>query len=55
MPEEAVLEMKANFKLPDVSDPFIDDVMWIELQREEAQRLVDMSVLANIIFLCDMQ
>uniref|UniRef100_A0A6I8P6L3 Heteroous nuclear ribonucleoprotein U like 1 n=1 Tax=Ornithorhynchus anatinus TaxID=9258 RepID=A0A6I8P6L3_ORNAN len=39
VPDHAVLEMKANFTLPDAGD-FLDEVLFIELQREEADRLV---------------
>uniref|UniRef100_A0A8C9EB09 B30.2/SPRY domain-containing protein n=1 Tax=Phocoena sinus TaxID=42100 RepID=A0A8C9EB09_PHOSS len=39
VPDHAVLEMKANFMLPDVGD-FLDEVLFIELQREEADKLV---------------
>ncbi|KAK2091908.1 Heteroproteinous nuclear ribonucleoprotein U-like protein 1 [Saguinus oedipus] len=38
VPDRAVLEMKANFTLPDVGD-FLDEVLFIELQREEADKL----------------
>ncbi|XP_069764791.1 heterogeneous nuclear ribonucleoprotein U-like protein 1 [Narcine bancroftii] len=39
VPDHAVLEMKANFTLP-VVDDFLDDVSYIELQKEESQKLV---------------
>ncbi|MFT7798399.1 heterogeneous nuclear ribonucleoprotein U-like protein 1 isoform X1 [Arapaima gigas] len=39
VPDHAVLEMKANFVLPEPGD-FLDDVNFIELQREEADKLV---------------
>ncbi|XP_072464284.1 heterogeneous nuclear ribonucleoprotein U-like protein 1 isoform X2 [Notamacropus eugenii] len=39
VPDHAVLEMKANFTLPSVGD-FLDEVLFIELQREEADKLV---------------
>ncbi|XP_035205798.1 uncharacterized protein LOC118180854 [Stegodyphus dumicola] len=39
VPDQAVLEMKANFKLPEVSDIF-DDVIYTELPKEEAEKLV---------------
>uniref|UniRef100_A0A4X2K6C8 Heteroous nuclear ribonucleoprotein U like 1 n=1 Tax=Vombatus ursinus TaxID=29139 RepID=A0A4X2K6C8_VOMUR len=39
VPDHAVLEMKANFTLPNVGD-FLDEVLFIELQREEADKLV---------------
>ncbi|ELU18138.1 hypothetical protein CAPTEDRAFT_184820 [Capitella teleta] len=40
VPEEAVLEMKANYSLPQDSDQHIDEIMWIELDRDEAEKLV---------------
>lgn len=39
VPDSAVLEMKANFKLPEVCDIF-DEVLFTELERAEADRLV---------------
>ncbi|XP_067261799.1 heterogeneous nuclear ribonucleoprotein U-like protein 1 isoform X1 [Chanodichthys erythropterus] len=39
VPDHAVLEMKANFVLPDAGE-FLDEVRFIELQREEADALV---------------
>ncbi|XP_043926654.1 heterogeneous nuclear ribonucleoprotein U-like protein 1 [Protopterus annectens] len=39
VPDSAVLEMKANFKLPEAGE-FLDEVIYIELQKEEAERLV---------------
>uniref|UniRef100_A0A671RNI0 Heterogeneous nuclear ribonucleoprotein U-like protein 1 n=1 Tax=Sinocyclocheilus anshuiensis TaxID=1608454 RepID=A0A671RNI0_9TELE len=39
VPDHAVLEMKANFVLPEVGD-FLDEVTYVELQREEADELV---------------
>ncbi|XP_066514710.1 heterogeneous nuclear ribonucleoprotein U-like protein 1 [Hoplias malabaricus] len=39
VPDHAVLEMKANFVLPEAGD-FLDDVIFVELQREEADALV---------------
>ncbi|KAM5297189.1 heterogeneous nuclear ribonucleoprotein U-like protein 1 isoform 3-T3 [Glossophaga mutica] len=39
VPDHAVLEMKANFTLPDIGD-FLDEVLFIELQRDEADKLV---------------
>uniref|UniRef100_A0A4W5QY41 Heterogeneous nuclear ribonucleoprotein U-like 1 like n=1 Tax=Hucho hucho TaxID=62062 RepID=A0A4W5QY41_9TELE len=39
VPDHAVLEMKANFVLPEAGE-FLDDVTFIELQREEADTLV---------------
>ncbi|KAG8184443.1 hypothetical protein JTE90_026361 [Oedothorax gibbosus] len=39
VPDHAVLEMKANFKLPEVNDIF-NDVVYTELQKEDAEKLV---------------
>ncbi|XP_064359023.1 heterogeneous nuclear ribonucleoprotein U-like protein 1 isoform X2 [Dromaius novaehollandiae] len=39
VPDHAVLEMKANFTLPEAGD-FLDAVLFVELQRDEADRLV---------------
>ncbi|XP_067831174.1 heterogeneous nuclear ribonucleoprotein U-like protein 1 [Heptranchias perlo] len=39
VPDHAVLEMKANFTLPE-ADEFLDDVTYIELQKEESLKLV---------------
>uniref|UniRef100_A0AAY5F5Q2 Uncharacterized protein n=1 Tax=Electrophorus electricus TaxID=8005 RepID=A0AAY5F5Q2_ELEEL len=39
VPDHAVLEMKANFVLPEAGD-FLDEVIFIEQQREEADALV---------------
>uniref|UniRef100_A0A8C1IH63 Heterogeneous nuclear ribonucleoprotein U like 1 n=1 Tax=Cyprinus carpio TaxID=7962 RepID=A0A8C1IH63_CYPCA len=39
VPDHAVLEMKANFVLPEVGE-FLDDVTFVELQREEADALI---------------
>ncbi|XP_047247327.1 heterogeneous nuclear ribonucleoprotein U-like protein 1 isoform X1 [Girardinichthys multiradiatus] len=39
VPDHAVLEMKANFTLPEPSD-FLEDVAFVELHREEAEKLV---------------
>ncbi|KAL8219774.1 UNVERIFIED_CONTAM: Heteroproteinous nuclear ribonucleoprotein U-like protein 1, partial [Gekko kuhli] len=39
VPDHAVLEMKANFSLPEAGD-FLDSVVYIELQRDEAEKLV---------------
>ncbi|XP_078517180.1 heterogeneous nuclear ribonucleoprotein U-like protein 1 isoform X2 [Lissotriton helveticus] len=39
VPDHAVLEMKANFALP-VAGEFLSDVIYIELQKEEAEILV---------------
>uniref|UniRef100_A0A3Q2GG10 Heteroous nuclear ribonucleoprotein U like 1 n=1 Tax=Cyprinodon variegatus TaxID=28743 RepID=A0A3Q2GG10_CYPVA len=39
VPDHAVLEMKANFTLPEPCD-FLEDVAFVELQREEAEKLL---------------
>ncbi|XP_068172711.1 heterogeneous nuclear ribonucleoprotein U-like protein 1 isoform X2 [Antennarius striatus] len=39
VPDHAVLEMKANFTLPEACD-FLEDVMFIELQQDEAESLL---------------
>ncbi|TSP36087.1 Heterogeneous nuclear ribonucleoprotein U-like protein 1 [Bagarius yarrelli] len=39
VPDHAVLEMKANYVLPE-SGEFLDEVIFIELQREEADALI---------------
>ncbi|XP_074786865.1 heterogeneous nuclear ribonucleoprotein U-like protein 1 [Athene noctua] len=39
VPDHAVLEMKANFTLPEAGE-FLDAVLFVELQREEAETLV---------------
>uniref|UniRef100_A0A3B3TC97 Uncharacterized protein n=1 Tax=Paramormyrops kingsleyae TaxID=1676925 RepID=A0A3B3TC97_9TELE len=39
VPDHAVLEMKANFVLPEAGE-FLDDVAFVELQREDADKLV---------------
>ncbi|XP_045072636.1 heterogeneous nuclear ribonucleoprotein U-like protein 1 [Coregonus clupeaformis] len=39
VPDQAVLEMKANFLLPEPSD-FLEEVVFVELQRDEAYKLV---------------
>ncbi|KAM6389928.1 LOW QUALITY PROTEIN: heterogeneous nuclear ribonucleoprotein U-like protein 1 [Rhynochetos jubatus] len=39
VPDHAVLEMKANFTLPEAGE-FLDAVLYVELQREEAEALV---------------
>ncbi|XP_040179190.1 heterogeneous nuclear ribonucleoprotein U-like protein 1 isoform X3 [Rana temporaria] len=39
VPDSAVLEMKANFSLPEAGD-FLDEVTYIEMQKEEAEQLV---------------
>ncbi|KAJ0063737.1 hypothetical protein NL108_006676, partial [Boleophthalmus pectinirostris] len=39
VPDHAVLEMKANFTLPEVCD-FLEEVTFTELQREDAEKLL---------------
>ncbi|CAE1294447.1 HNRNPUL1 [Acanthosepion pharaonis] len=41
VPEEAVLEMKANFSLPDESSKLFDSIEYIELPKEKALKLVE--------------
>lgn len=41
VPEEAVLDMKANFKLPPENDENFDYIEFIELPREKATPLVE--------------
>lgn len=41
VPEEAVLDMKANFKLPAENDDNFDYIEYVELPREKAMPLVD--------------
>lgn len=38
--ESALLEMKANFSLPEDSDGLFDRIDFIELQKDVAQQLV---------------
>ena len=40
VPEEAVLEMKLNYSLPSESDPHVDEIMWVELDRDKSEVLV---------------
>ena len=40
VPEDAVKEMKANYVLPSEGEPFIDEIMWVELPREQAVPLI---------------
>lgn len=44
VPEEAVCEMKRVYTLPKDSDPYIDSIIWPELQRDISQRLIEMLV-----------
>ncbi|KAG7333015.1 hypothetical protein KOW79_003150 [Hemibagrus wyckioides] len=39
VPDHAVLEMKANFVLPEAGE-FLDEVTFVELQKDEAEKLV---------------
>ncbi|XP_041363926.1 YLP motif-containing protein 1-like [Gigantopelta aegis] len=41
VPEEAVIEMKANYVLPDEGDPLFDRIDYIELPRHECAPLVE--------------
>jgi len=41
VPEAAVLDMKANFSLPDEREQLFDEITFLELQRPEAQALVE--------------
>jgi len=41
VPESAVLEMKANFKLPLENDDMFDRIDYMELQREKCVSLVE--------------
>ena len=40
VPESAVLEMKANFTLPSESDEFVDEIIWVEMDRHQSEPLV---------------
>ena len=40
VPDSAVLEMKANYTIPSETDDFVDDIIWVELDRESARPLV---------------
>uniref|UniRef100_A0A803TFI5 B30.2/SPRY domain-containing protein n=1 Tax=Anolis carolinensis TaxID=28377 RepID=A0A803TFI5_ANOCA len=48
VPDHAVLEMKANFALPEAGD-FLDSVIYIELQRDEAEKLASTGVATTRI------
>ena len=41
VPESAVLDMKANFSLPNEAEALFDNITFLELQKEEAQKLVE--------------
>ena len=41
VPESAVLEMKANFSIPHENEGLFDKITFLELQRDEAQDLVE--------------
>jgi heterogeneous nuclear ribonucleoprotein U-like protein 1 len=40
VPESAVLDMKANFSLPNEAEALFDNITFLELQKDEAQKLV---------------
>ena len=40
VPETAVQEMKANYTLPSETDDFVDEIIWVELDKESANPLV---------------
>ena len=46
VPESAVLQMKANFVLPDEHESYVDNITWIELTKSQAQPLINRSVQA---------
>lgn len=48
VPEEAVLEMKANYSLPHESDPHVDEIIWVELPRDKSQDLVQLYVSSSV-------
>ena len=41
VPESAVLDMKANFSIPHEQEGLFDKIVFLELQRDEAQDLVE--------------
>lgn len=41
VPETAVMEMKSNFKLPDVNDHLFDKIDYVELNRDACLKLVE--------------
>ncbi|KAK3091275.1 hypothetical protein FSP39_018519 [Pinctada imbricata] len=41
VPESAVIEMKANFKLPEDNDPLFDSIEYVELGKRDVQVLLD--------------
>ena len=48
VPDSAVAEMKSNYTLPQDSDPYIDKIIWVDLTRDTAQRLVDQWVFLSL-------
>ena len=40
VPEDAVLEMKFNYSLPEARDEYVDDVIWIELSQQDSNEVV---------------
>lgn len=41
VPQSAVLDMKANFSLPCETEGLFDNIIFLELQRPEAQAIVE--------------
>lgn len=44
-------EMKANFNLPEEADPWVDEIMWIEFDRQQADPLITKYVFVWTIFI----